>query len=69
MAARANPAVEEKKMPALRRALAVAAVVSLTGLALPALADPPGPGDKQCIPGLNAPPQPGKKGGTCPGHK
>ena len=52
-------------MKTVRRALAVAAVVSMAGMTLPALAAPPGPGDKQCIPGLNAPPQPGKKGGSC----
>jgi hypothetical protein len=31
----------------------------------PSLADQPGPGDKQCIPGQNSPPQPGKKAGAC----
>ena len=40
--------------------------VMLLGTAAPALAGPPGPGDKQCTPGQNAQPQPGKKGGTCP---
>jgi hypothetical protein len=52
-------------MRTLRRALVVAAVVGIAGAGLPAFADPPGPGDKQCIPGLNGPPQPGKKGGSC----
>ena len=40
----------------------------LLGTAAPALAGSPGPGDKQCTPGQNAQPQPGKKGGTCPGR-
>jgi hypothetical protein len=31
----------------------------------PSLADQPGPGDKQCVPGQNAPPQGGKKAGVC----
>jgi hypothetical protein len=29
------------------------------------LADKPGPGDRQCIPGQNGPPQGGKKAGAC----
>ncbi len=45
------------------------AAVMIVGVAAPALADPPGPGDKQCVPGQNSQPQPGKKGGTCPGRK
>lgn len=40
----------------------------IVGSAAPALAGPPGPGDKQCTPGQNSQPQPGKKGGTCPGR-
>jgi hypothetical protein len=52
-----------------RKALAmVAALVMSLSVAAPALAGPPGPGDKQCTPGQNAQPQPGKKGGTCPGR-
>ena len=43
--------------------------VMVVGMAAPALAGPPGPGDKQCTPGQNSQPQPGKKGGTCPGRK
>ena len=53
-----------------RKILAGAMVIGVLGVAAPvALADPPGPGDKQCIPGLNPQPHPGQKGGTCPGHK
>ena len=53
-----------KKMAGL-----VFAGMMLIGMAAPALAAPPGPGDKQCVPGQNSQPQPGKKGGTCPGRK
>lgn len=55
----------------MRRAIAGAAIAAVMclGTAVPAFADPPGPGDKQCTPGQNAQPQPGKKGGTCPGRK
>jgi hypothetical protein len=49
-------------------AMAVGAVVALAPVT-PAFAPPPGPGDKQCTPGQNSQPQPGKKGGTCPGNK
>ena len=49
-------------------ALGFSALV-IVGAAAPALAAPPGPGDKQCVPGQNAQPQPGKKGGTCPGRR
>ena len=49
-------------------ALGLTALMTI-GWAAPALADPPGPGDKQCTPGQNAQPQPGKKGGTCPPKK
>ena len=54
----------------MRRKLVVAAISALMTLGgtAAALAAPPGPGDKQCVPGKNAPPQPGKKGGTCPGN-
>jgi hypothetical protein len=34
--------------------------------AAPAIAAPPGSGDKQCTPGQNAQPKPAQKGGTCP---
>lgn len=44
------------------------AALMVVGMSAPALAAPPGPGDKQCVPGQNAQPQPGKKGGTCPGR-
>ena len=53
-----------------RRIIAVGATVLMSlSIAVPALADPPGPGDKQCTPGQNSQPQPGKKGGTCPGRR
>ena len=42
--------------------------VMILGPVSAAFAAPPGPGDKQCVPGQNAQPQPGKKGGTCPGR-
>lgn len=43
---------------------------SVTGLGdrtdgIASLADKPGPGDTQCIPGQNGPPQGGKKAGAC----
>ena len=41
--------------------------VMVLGPVSAAIAAPPGPGDKQCVPGQNPQPQPGKKGGTCPG--
>lgn len=55
----------------MRKRLIAAALGATLALAAaaPALADPPGPGDKQCKPGQNSQPQPGKKGGTCPGNK
>ena len=43
-------------------------VVGVVAVGTPAMADPPGPGDTQCVPGLNPQHQPGKKTGTCPGH-
>ena len=54
----------------MRKKLAVLGMTALmvVGTGAAALAGPPGPGDKQCVPGHNAQPQPGKKGGTCPGH-
>jgi hypothetical protein len=52
----------------IRKLFVGSLLISMVGVALPAaaFADPPGPGDKQCIPGLNAQPHPGQKGGTCP---
>jgi hypothetical protein len=48
---------------------AVAGVVLAAGLALGtvavASADPPGPGDKQCVPGGHGNPDPGFKAGAC----
>jgi len=53
-------------MKSLSKVLVIGiAVIGLAGTSAPAFADPPGPGDKQCIPGLNGPPQPAKKGGSC----
>ena len=54
----------------LKKVLVCTALVGFVGVGLPqqALADPPGPGDKQCIPGQNPPPKPGAKGGSCPGR-
>jgi hypothetical protein len=45
--------------------MGVAVSAMTVGLAVPVSAEPPGPGDKQCVPGQNAQPQPGKKGGSC----
>lgn len=47
--------------------ITLAAVLTLGGTAVasPALADQPGPGDKQCIPGQNGNPHPGFKAGAC----
>jgi hypothetical protein len=63
--------VRSNREGALRKKLAALGFSALVivGAAAPALAAPPGPGDKQCVPGKNAQPQPGKKGGTCPGRK
>ncbi|GAB4100901.1 hypothetical protein [Sinomonas halotolerans] len=33
--------------------------------AAPAFAEPPGPGDQQCVPGQNGNPHPGFKAGVC----
>jgi hypothetical protein len=41
-------------------------LVAMFSVATPVLADPPGPGDKQCIPGAHGMPKPGGKTGTCP---
>jgi hypothetical protein len=35
------------------------------GIATAASADPPGPGDKQCIPGQQGNPHPAHKAGVC----
>ena len=56
-------------MNSTRKVVAGGLLLALVGLAAPALADPPGGGDKQCIPGLNGNPHPGFKGGTCPPNK
>jgi hypothetical protein len=53
-----------------RIAISLAFVGALGALA-PSLssAAPPGPGDKQCVPGHNGPPQPGfKPPPSCPGN-
>jgi hypothetical protein len=50
------------------RKLFAAALVAVTfsvATASVAFADPPGPGDKQCIPGQQGNPHPGHKGGSC----
>ncbi len=47
--------------------LLLAGAIGVASVAPVALADPPGPGDKQCVPGQNPQPGPGQKGGTCPG--
>jgi hypothetical protein len=54
----------------MKRKLAAVGLLTvvLVGSAAPALANPPGPGSKQCTPGQNPQPQPGQKGGTCPGN-
>jgi Spy/CpxP family protein refolding chaperone len=49
-----------------KRIVAAAIVAAAIGVtAIPALADQPGPGDKQCVPGQNGNPQPGFKAGVC----
>jgi hypothetical protein len=52
----------------MKRALAAFAVVASTtlGLGTAAMADKPGPGDKQCIPGQQGNPHPAHKAGVCP---
>ena len=52
-------------MSAARKVLAGAVVVSVLGMVGPAMAAKPGPGDKQCVPGQNAPKLPGFKAGVC----
>ncbi|MBW3555339.1 MAG: hypothetical protein KY454_00225 [Actinobacteria bacterium] len=48
------------------RMAAAAAALALVVLApTAAMADPPGPGDKQCRPGQQGNPQPAHKGGSC----
>ncbi len=51
----------------IKRIVIVAAVVGAIfgGMAAPAFADPPGPGDKQCVPGQQGNPHPGFKAGAC----
>lgn len=51
-----------------RRILAAfATMVALTtGVAATAMAEKPGPGDKQCVPGQHGNPHPGFKAGVCP---
>jgi hypothetical protein len=51
----------------LKRIIAIAAIsVGLVGAAaVPALADQPGPGDKQCVPGQQGNPHPAFKTGAC----
>jgi hypothetical protein len=46
-------------------AVVVTAGVSLLGLGATAFADPPGPGDKQCVPGKQGNPHPAFKAGAC----
>ena len=52
------------------RKLIIGTVVSAVGLVgiggAASLADKPGPGDKQCIPGKHGNPHPGFKAGVCP---
>jgi Spy/CpxP family protein refolding chaperone len=51
----------------LKRLLIVAALAGavISGAAAPAVADQPGPGDKQCVPGQHGNPHPGFKAGVC----
>ena len=46
-------------------ALALALTLGAVSTAGPAFADPPGPGDTQCVPGQNGNPHPGFKAGVC----
>jgi hypothetical protein len=50
-----------------KRVLIIAAVAGaiVSGAAVSASADPPGPGDKQCVPGQHGNPHPGHKAGAC----
>lgn len=46
--------------------IAAAMAVALLGAsATAAVAAPPGPGDKQCVPGQHGSPKPGFKAGAC----
>ncbi|WP_159053503.1 hypothetical protein [Streptomyces regalis] len=51
----------------IRRALAAFLLAGFMGVgaAAPAMAEPPGPGDKQCVPGQQGNPHPGFKAGSC----
>lgn len=63
---RADNTGEQEGAPMKRIiAVVVTAGVSLLGLGATAFADPPGPGDKQCIPGKQGNPHPGFKAGAC----
>jgi hypothetical protein len=50
----------------IRKAFVALVVVSSFAAGTAALADPPGPGDKQCVPGKHGNPHPGFKAGACP---
>lgn len=52
----------------VRRIVAVFAITAfaVAAAAAPAMADRPGPGDKQCIPGQQGNPHPAHKAGVCP---
>ncbi|MFI8101681.1 hypothetical protein [Streptomyces sp. NPDC086023] len=52
------------KIRRLTAAVFLAGFASVASAA-PALADRPGPGDKQCVPGQHGSPQPGFKAGAC----
>jgi hypothetical protein len=51
----------------IRRLLVAIGIGALAaaGVAGPAMAEPPGPGDKQCVPGQHGNPHPGFKAGAC----
>jgi hypothetical protein len=51
----------------MRRVIVALALTAGTvvGVAGTASADPPGPGDKQCVPGQQGNPHPGFKAGAC----
>ena len=49
----------------IRKAFVALVVLSTFAGAPAALADKPGPGDKQCIPGQHGNPHPGFKAGAC----
>ena len=50
-----------------RKAIVAMAITGglLVGASGVASADPPGPGDKQCVPGKHGNPHPGFKAGAC----